>query len=687
MFSKLKNIISFFLLFLMTLFTISTASAYLVDADIITTSMTVSDVVTATFNGNGGSDGGTIERFTGNTLGKLPTSERSGYTFVEWNTKADGTGEIVTEETVMPDGAVTYYAIWENSQAYEYIIQYVSSSGEEIGRTTVANVLGTEATVTPEVIAGYKTPEAKTVVWDSTDVKNITFIYEPIIYTISYDLEGGAVTVENPESYHVTTETFTLNNPTRTGYTFAGWTGSNGTTASKSVSVTKGTIGNLNYTANWTANTYRIAYNKNGGSGTMLSSTHTYDVEKALTKNTFTRTGYTFAGWNTESDGSGTSYEDGSYVKNLTATASGTITLYAQWVATFAVYSSDDTSLRFYKGTVPSVGDTYNGLTVTAVYTGIETNTYTSSSVPWKYYRSTITNVVVEDIITPVSVAKWFYYFSNCSDFEVEKLDVSNTDDFSYLFYYAGKNTTTFNIRGLSSWDVSNGTTFAYMFYYAGYNAASFDLDLSAWDVSNSTTFSNMFYKAGCYATSVKLNLTGWNVSNANICINMFANMGYGSSTETVELKLSGLNFDKISSFAGMFSSTGLYAPTVKLDLSGWNVSSGTDFSQMFQLVGNRSTTFVLKGLASWNVSNGTDFSQMFESVAGANKEISTFEFDDLSGWNVCSGTDFGSMFSGTGQYADYYMDLSGWDVSNATAYNRFNYNVASKIIAPAFGN
>ena len=68
-------------------------------------------------------------------------------------------------------------------------------------------------------------------------------------YSIEYVLNGGTAT--NPDSYNVTTNTFTLNNPVKTGYTFLGWTGSNGSTPSTSVSITKGSTGNKNYTANY----------------------------------------------------------------------------------------------------------------------------------------------------------------------------------------------------------------------------------------------------------------------------------------------------------------------------------------------------------------------------------------------------------------------------------------------------
>ena len=118
--------------------------------------------------------------------------------------------------------------------------------------------------------------------------------------------------------------------PTRTGYTFGGW--SNGSTTHQpeaTVTITADTT----FTAQWTANQYTVKFDANGGDGSISNQAFTYDVPQALTANTFTRTGYTFAGWNTAADGSGTAYSDGQEVSNLTAVSGGTVTLYAQWTA------------------------------------------------------------------------------------------------------------------------------------------------------------------------------------------------------------------------------------------------------------------------------------------------------------------------------------------------------------------
>lgn len=89
----------------------------------------------------------------------------------------------------------------------------------------------------------------------ATDGATVTFTatWTPINYTINYDLNGGTVAVSNPTSYNIETPTFALNNPIRLGYVFAGWTGSNGTTPQKNVSIYKGSTGNKFYKANWTA--------------------------------------------------------------------------------------------------------------------------------------------------------------------------------------------------------------------------------------------------------------------------------------------------------------------------------------------------------------------------------------------------------------------------------------------------
>ena len=160
------------------------------------------------------------------------------------------------------------------------------------------------------------------------------------LYTITYKLNEGtfdSTTSAVPTSYNAYTS-FELPTPTRNGYEFAGWYTQDYTDDG---TFTEELFGNAGKTktinadttlyAKWTPNTYTVTFNANGGSGEMDSQSFTYDAAQNLTANKFTRSGYTFAGWNTSSEGTGTSYDNSASIKNLTDEPNGNITFYAQW--------------------------------------------------------------------------------------------------------------------------------------------------------------------------------------------------------------------------------------------------------------------------------------------------------------------------------------------------------------------
>lgn len=77
---------------------------------------------------------------------------------------------------------------------------------------------------------------------------------------------------------------------------------------------------------------YTISFNANGGTGTMSDLTRCEeDVEYSLPACTFTRSGYTFSGWNTNAEGTGADYPDGASVRNLTTIDGTTVVLHAKW--------------------------------------------------------------------------------------------------------------------------------------------------------------------------------------------------------------------------------------------------------------------------------------------------------------------------------------------------------------------
>ena len=157
---------------------------------------------------------------------------------------------------------------------------------------------------------------------------------EAIAYTIAYDLAGGTGATGNPESYTVESEAITLTEPTREGYAFAGWTGTDLNEATKTVTIAKGSTGDRTYTATWDP----IVTFKANFTGENIPA----DVTQTVPNNTataltafenaethakmFAREGFTFAGWNTAADGTGTAYTDGQQI-----TITEPLTLYAQW--------------------------------------------------------------------------------------------------------------------------------------------------------------------------------------------------------------------------------------------------------------------------------------------------------------------------------------------------------------------
>jgi uncharacterized repeat protein (TIGR02543 family) len=117
----------------------------------------------------------------------------------------------------------------------------------------------------------------------------------PITYSISYSMQGGTNSSSNPSTYNIESGNITLVQPTRTGYTFVGWTGTGLDEKTMTVVIPTGSYGNRTYTANWEANDYTVSFNANGGTVSESSKTVTYDASYTLP--TPTRTGYTFAGW------------------------------------------------------------------------------------------------------------------------------------------------------------------------------------------------------------------------------------------------------------------------------------------------------------------------------------------------------------------------------------------------------
>lgn len=263
----------------------------------------------------------------------------TGYTWSKWSDNNTNKNVTIT----MPANALTLTA---SATLITYSITYTLNGGSvATANPTSYNVTTAAFTLNNPTRTGYTfagwtgtglsaATKTVTVAKGSTGNRAYTANWTANTYTVTFDANSG--TTSKTVTYDSTYGTLPV--PTRTGYTFNGWytAKSSGTkiTADTKVNITSGQT----LYAQWTVNTYTISFNANNGSGTMSNLAMTYGVAKTLTANGFTRTGYTFNGWNTKADGSGTTYTDKASVNNLTSTNGATVTLYAQWkINTFAV--------------------------------------------------------------------------------------------------------------------------------------------------------------------------------------------------------------------------------------------------------------------------------------------------------------------------------------------------------------
>ena len=270
------------------------------------------------------------------TATTLSTASKTGYTFGGWHTDQGCTNKVTSLGATAYTANITLYAKWtENTYTVTINNDGHGTTTPSGAQSNVGQVTGVGISATANngyqfknwtITSGsgsFTSTTATTTTFKPTATSTIQANFSIINYNITYENLNG-VTHTNPATYNIETPTITFTNPTseRTGYTFNGWS---------LASIAQGSTGNVTVTAQWTANTYIVAFNANGGSGTMSDQNFTYGTSQNLTANAFTRTGYTFAGWNTKADGTGTSYTDKQSVSNLSSTNGATVTLYAQW--------------------------------------------------------------------------------------------------------------------------------------------------------------------------------------------------------------------------------------------------------------------------------------------------------------------------------------------------------------------
>ena len=263
-------------------------------------------VYTVTYLGGGAVPPGTPDTFTADSENRvIGQCERTGYTFIGWTW--EGQTEPQLSYTIPAD---TYedLTLTTNWQANTYTVTLNANGGTVAEESLTVTYDETYTLPTPER-AGYDFTGwyqndvlyQGNETWLMTEALDLTAHWTPVVYTITYyTLENCDDPALNPASFTVEDETITLIAPTKTGYTFTGWTWEGQAEPQLSASVPAGTHENQVFTAHWQAISYTVTYTLCGGTNAE-GNPGAFNVEsEAFTLAAPTRTGYTFTGWTWE---------------------------------------------------------------------------------------------------------------------------------------------------------------------------------------------------------------------------------------------------------------------------------------------------------------------------------------------------------------------------------------------------
>ena len=376
-----------------TTISFTTGTSYSVDAhqvgDLTLTARWKANTYTVTFNPNGGTVSQTSTTVTyDSAYGTLPTPTKTvtGYTvtFKGWYTASSGGTKVTADTVVSTAGNHTLYAQWEQ-KANTYTVTFNPNGGSVSQTTKSVTYDAAYSTLPTPTRTGYTFNGWYTAASGGTKITETTKVttasghtlyahWTANKYTVTFDPNGGTV------SQTSTTVTYdstygTLPTPTRTGYTFEGWF----TAKSDGTHITSGTKVAITSAqtlyAHWTANTYTVTFNPNGGSVSQTTKSVTYDAAySTLPTPTKTVTGYTvtFKGWYTAASG-GTKV-----TADTVVSTAGNHTLYAQWEQKANTYTvtfdpnggnvsqtSKTVTYDSTYGTLPTPTRTVTGYTVT----------------------------------------------------------------------------------------------------------------------------------------------------------------------------------------------------------------------------------------------------------------------------------------------------------------------------------
>ena len=264
------------------------------------------------------------------------TPRKLGYTFRGWKAMEEGAEPPYFEQTFpyrLDVNTVFEASFKANTYAVTYdalggtVSAYAPKSGTydalftlPLATRTGYNFLGWQDEKGNKYLYATTSPQF---LWKYTAPMQFTALYSAIEYSIEYNLNSGTNNSQNPETYTIEYPEITLENATRTGYTFAGWYKNADFSGDPVEKIATGTYGNITLYAKWEVTDYSITYELNGGTNAEENPEHyTYETEDIIFADPSDE--HTFTGW----------YTDKNLTKKITKIEKGSIgniTLYAGW--------------------------------------------------------------------------------------------------------------------------------------------------------------------------------------------------------------------------------------------------------------------------------------------------------------------------------------------------------------------
>ena len=609
---------------------------------------------TITYNANGGTGAPASQtKVYGYDLtlsDTVPT--RTGYNFVGWGTySTDTTSNYDPGATYTADTGRTLYAIWESNAPKTYTVSYNANggTGAPSSQTKTHDVTLTLSYTKPTrsgyTFKGWSTTsgtiQAVKYAAGGSYVDNASVTLYAVwqenaatTYTVSYNANGGSGAPSAQTKYKDVTLTLSSTTPTRSGYTFLGWS-----TSSTATSPTYYAGGN--YTANasatlyavWSYNAptvYTISFNANGGSGAPGSVTKTHGVTLYLPSTEPTRTNYDFLGWSTSSTATTpTYYAGGSFTRNANTT------LYAVWEyapATYRVYYNANGGSGAPNSQIKTYGVSLTLSSVIPTRSGYDFLGWSTSST-----ATSATYDPGDSYTANASVTLYAVWEETNYDFSISNLTVSNSEPYKY-------DQITVKVR-TDSWDQVNAySDIPVQLYYDGRLVSTQYVDFSVYGVANITFTLNVGSSVGNKTIEARINWADHNSETRT-----------GNNTVSTTINVQDYDYEVT---ADPVSSAGYYCEGMEV-ISSFYVANNSDYDIIPSMHNTaRFTVYYYNGSQRVVIST-QDWDDVVIPAAGTN--LVYFK------WRVPTGLNGKTVYLDCTVNADRHMNETNYDNNTAS--------------------